>query len=153
MRTQFRAEAHPIGQAHAITLALFAAVAAGFTLIAALTSVPVMAGESPALASATGEPVISAPRRIEPRKLLGLMDEIATLEAMQIALSDVGDGGTYVWHRDHGRLSGIFRPISSHFDLQGRVCRKLEMTLSSGAYAREAEAVACRDGFGLWGVR
>ena len=37
-------------------------------------------------------------------------DEVATLDAIHVALSQVGDGGSYVWHRNHGRLSGVFQP-------------------------------------------
>ena len=33
-------------------------------------------------------------------------DEIAALEAIRVALTEVGDGATYVWHRNNGCLSG-----------------------------------------------
>src|SRR5262245_34904512 len=34
-------------------------------------------------------------------------DEIAALDAIGVALSEVGDGASYVWHRSNGRLSGV----------------------------------------------
>jgi len=43
-------------------------------------------------------------------------DEIAALERIQYALSEVGDGKTYVWRRWHGRLSGIVQPTASFKD-------------------------------------
>ena len=44
--------------------------------------------------------------------MLDEYDEIAALEAIRVALTEVGDGTTYVWHRQHGRLSGIVQPTS-----------------------------------------
>ena len=43
-------------------------------------------------------------------------DEIAALERIQYALSEVSDGKTYVWRRWHGRLSGIVQPTASFKD-------------------------------------
>src|SRR5262245_24865714 len=40
-------------------------------------------------------------------------DEVAALERIQYALSEVGDGGTYAWKRWHGRLAGIVHPTVS----------------------------------------
>lgn len=40
-------------------------------------------------------------------------DEIAALESLQLALSEVADGSSYVWHRSNGRLSGVVKPLSS----------------------------------------
>lgn len=77
-------------------------------------------------------------------------DAIATLEAVQVALTEVGDGATYVWHRRHGRLSGAIQPTSSFKDGSGLVCRHLVMALSSGSYSRKAEGIACRQRSGVW---
>ncbi|MEZ5844910.1 MAG: hypothetical protein R3D27_14400 [Hyphomicrobiaceae bacterium] len=90
--------------------------------------------------------------RFEPRRLLGPADEIAALEAVQIALSEVGDGASYVWHRDHGRLSGVVKPTHSYFDAAGHVCRHVHVLLTSGDYTRRAEGVACRDETGIWSL-
>ena len=60
-------------------------------------------------------------------------DEIAALEAIRVALTEVGDGGTYVWHRQHGRLSGIVQPTTSFKDPGGRVCRHIVLIMTVGA--------------------
>jgi len=77
-------------------------------------------------------------------------DELATLEALQVTLAEVGDGQTYVWHRAHGRLSGAFQPTSSFRDRAGQVCRHIVMILASGTYSRKAEGIACRLASGRW---
>ncbi len=59
-------------------------------------------------------------------------DEIAALEAIRVALTEVGDGGTYVWHRQHGRLSGIVQPTASFKDPAGRVCRHIVLIMTIG---------------------
>ena len=77
-------------------------------------------------------------------------DEVATLDAIHIALSQVGDGGTYVWHRQHGRLSGIMQPTQSFKDVGGNVCRHLVIMLVSGRHTQRTEGIACRLGNGRW---
>lgn len=77
-------------------------------------------------------------------------DEIATLEALQLTLSELGDGQTYVWHRAHGRLSGAFQPTASFKDAAGKVCRHVVMLLAAGNYSRKTEGVACRLATGRW---
>lgn len=77
-------------------------------------------------------------------------DEIAALERIQYALSEVGDGTTYVWRRWHGRLSGVIRPKSSFKDPSGKVCRNLLMLLTTGKRTRKIEGTACRLSSGRW---
>ena len=77
-------------------------------------------------------------------------DAIAALEAVQMALTEVGDGATYIWHRRHGRLSGAIQPTSSFKDSTGHVCRHIVMALTSGSYSRKAEGIACRLSTGVW---
>jgi hypothetical protein len=78
------------------------------------------------------------------------VDEVAALEAVQWALSTVADGATFVWHRQHGRLSGLVQPTSSFKDASNRVCRHLVMRLTSGRYSRMVEGIACREANGVW---
>lgn len=73
-----------------------------------------------------------------------MTDETATLEAVHTALSEVGDGATYVWHRRGSKISGIIKPTASFKDAEGRVCRHLVMTLSAGERSASAEGIACR---------
>ena len=77
-------------------------------------------------------------------------DKIAALESVQYALSEVGDGSSYVWHRDHGKLSGIVRPTASFKDATGKVCRHVVVMLSSGTLSKKTEAIACRLKTGIW---
>lgn len=77
-------------------------------------------------------------------------DEIATLEAIRVALSEVGDGSSYVWHSTHGRLSGVIQPTASFKDASGRVCRHIVLVLTTGARSGRVEGVACRLTGGRW---
>jgi surface antigen len=92
----------------------------------------------------------SRPRSLDSRALLDENDEIAALEAVRVALTEVGDGSTYVWHRANGRLSGLVQPTGSFKDLAGRPCRHIIVILSSGGHSAKIEGVACRLANGRW---
>jgi surface antigen len=77
-------------------------------------------------------------------------DEVAALEAIRVALTEVGDGSSYVWHRGNGRLSGVVHPTSSFRDVSGRVCRHIVVVLTTGARSGRVEGVACRLSDGSW---
>ena len=77
-------------------------------------------------------------------------DEIAALERIQYALTEVGDGSTYVWRRWHGRLSGIVQPTSSFKDPKGKVCRHMVVMLTTGKHTKKQEGIACRLPSGRW---
>jgi 17 kDa outer membrane surface antigen len=77
-------------------------------------------------------------------------DEIAALEAVRIALSEVGDGGAFVWRRENGRLSGVIKPTSSFRNVDGKICRHLIIVLAAGVRTSKIEGVACRLGNGRW---
>jgi surface antigen len=81
---------------------------------------------------------------------LDIKDEIAALERIQFALSEVGDGTTYVWRRWHGRLAGVIHPTSSFKDASGKVCRHLLVLLTTGMRTSKMEGVACRLPSGRW---
>ena len=96
-------------------------------------------------------PAVSAkPKFAETNAHLDDNDEIAALEAIRVALTEVGDGGTYVWYRQHGRLSGIVQPTVSFKDVAGRVCRHILIIMTVGAATGRAEGIACRLGDGRW---
>ncbi|MGL4397889.1 MAG: RT0821/Lpp0805 family surface protein [Hyphomicrobium sp.] len=80
-------------------------------------------------------------------------DEIATLESLQFALTQVADGSSYVWHRSHGRLSGVVKPTSSFKDAEGSVCRRILVVLNSNDTTRKTETIACRLETGLWQLK
>jgi surface antigen len=81
---------------------------------------------------------------------LDVADEIAALESVQIALSKVADGSSYVWHRSHGRLSGVVHPTNSFKDAKGQVCRHITVVLNSLDTTKRTEAIACRLDNGVW---
>lgn len=92
--------------------------------------------------------------RVHPRERfkLGEDDEIATLDAIRKALSEVADGSTYVWYRHHGNLNGLVTPTSSFKDARGRVCRHILLILSAGSQTGRVEGVACRSEDGRWAL-
>jgi hypothetical protein len=77
-------------------------------------------------------------------------DEIAALEAIRVALTEVGDGGTFVWRRRFGRLSGIVQPTLSFKNAAGHVCRRILVIMTVGTATGRAEGVACRLADGRW---
>ena len=77
-------------------------------------------------------------------------DELAALEAIGIALTEVGDGSTFVWQRGNGRINGVVKPTASFRDTTGRICRHLELVLAARGRTAKIEGVACRLGDGRW---
>lgn len=84
------------------------------------------------------------------RVALDETDRYAALESIQFALSEVGDGATYIWHRHNGRLSGTVHPTGSFRSSSGEVCRHVVVMLASGSRSRKTEGVACRLPSGQW---
>jgi hypothetical protein len=87
---------------------------------------------------------------IAPVDRLDETDEVAALERIQYALSEVGDGTSYVWRRWHGRLSGVIRPNTSFKSSSGEVCRHLTVLMTTGGRSKKIEGVACRLATGRW---
>jgi surface antigen len=85
-----------------------------------------------------------------PVVLLDESDEIAALDAIRFALVEVADGSAYVWHRYHGRLSGVVQPTASFKDAAGNVCRHIITTLASEQSSTKVEGIACRLPDGNW---
>lgn len=77
-------------------------------------------------------------------------DQIAALESIQFALTEIGDGSTYVWHRHGGEFSGFVQPTSSFKDSSGNICRHVVVMLSSSEQSRRTEGIACRMEGGRW---
>ncbi len=78
------------------------------------------------------------------------LDEIATLNALHVGLTEVPDGANFVWKRSHGRLSGVVRPLFSFKNAKGEVCRHVVVTLRAGDHTRTVEGAACREPNGRW---
>ena len=83
---------------------------------------------------------------------LSAADHRAALEAMQYALTELGDGATFVWHRKAGLISGMVRPTASFVDARGSVCRHLVFKLSVANYSKQIEGDACRSKNKQWQV-
>lgn len=141
-------------------LAAFGAAASTAVLLVALVAISpetVRADEetSDARAPIWIEPNDSGPRTSASTRLPSApkfddYDVIATLDAVRVALSEVGDGGTYVWHRRDGTMSGTARPTASFKGRNGEPCRHLVVTLQTKELSRTAEGIACRLVNGRW---
>lgn len=103
----------------------------------------------PALPGATVIPGTTIDIPVGPYKL-DEKDEIAALERIQYALSEIGDGKTYVWRRWHGKLSGLIQPTASFKDAGGKVCRHLLVMMTTGRNTKKQEGIACRLRSGRW---
>lgn len=86
------------------------------------------------------------------KAVLDQSDEYAALESVQFALTEVADGSSYIWHRGHGNLSGIVKPVASFKDAHGSVCRHAVVVLSGAETTKRTEIVACRLPTGIWQV-
>ena len=79
-------------------------------------------------------------------------DRVAAVQALELALSELGDGVTLVWQRSERGLVGRIKPVSVFRDDAGRVCRHVVYSLALGAYQRQIEGVACREPDGTWSL-
>lgn len=141
-------------------VSLFPLVAGGLTAFALVASLFVSSDFAAAEEKySTAAPSCTCPnsanRPIKPKFAdltlpLDESDEIAALESVQFALSEVADGSSYVWHRNNGRLSGIVKPLASFKDVGGSVCRHVVVVLNSTDTTKKTEAVACRLSTGVW---
>jgi surface antigen len=79
-------------------------------------------------------------------------DRIVALKALELALTELGDGTTLVWQRPGRGLVGRVKPVSAFRDAKGRICRSVVYALALGGYQREIEGVACREQDGSWSL-
>jgi hypothetical protein len=84
------------------------------------------------------------------REPLDIYDEVAALDAIRIALTQVGDGNSFVWYRNNGRLSGVVQPTRSFRDGAGRICRHIVVILTTGPRTGRVEGFGCRLSDGAW---
>ena len=140
---------------------LVAGVGAAVFLFAAVMadSGPVLA-QSAAVGLATGDRPPGSPfsgfrSSLQPpvpelKALLEPGDEVAVLEAIDVALTQAGDGATYVWRHANGRLNGAVHMTRTFRGVDGRMCRQLQMLLNSGTFSRKHDGIACRQRDGAW---
>jgi surface antigen len=89
----------------------------------------------------------------ELRAKLDGSDRDIALNALQVALTELGDGATLVWRRPSRGLTGVIKPVSAFRDDEGRVCRHVTYSLSLGTFVREVEGTACREEGGAWSLQ
>jgi hypothetical protein len=140
--------------AHPSLVTLAAVVITAFVLVGEIFLGSRVARADPSQWQTQVNPSAPSPARTAPISPpphdLDEKDEIAALERIQYALSEVGDGTTYVWRRWHGRLAGVVRPTVSFKDSSGKVCRHLMVLLTTGKRTSKIEGVACRLPSGRW---
>ena len=117
-------------------------------------AVPLQAGDEIVDAPRTGSGLSRLdPRHANPDSVSTTLDDrdaVAALEGINIALIEVGDGGSYVWHRTDGGLSGMAQPTASFKGQSGQPCRHLIVMLNAIGQSSKIEGVACRTAAGLW---
>ena len=111
---------------------------------------PAMAGESGAEVAGAVEG--QQPNLSELKSRLDKSDRTAAMRALELALSELGDGVTLVWRRPERGLVGRIKPVSAFRDDSGRVCRHVVYQLALGTYERQIEGVACREPNGSWSL-
>ena len=77
-------------------------------------------------------------------------DAVAALDGIRLALTEVGDGSSYVWHRRDGVLSGMAQPSASYKDTLGQPCRHILVMLNTWGRSSRIDGVACRTASGRW---
>lgn len=84
------------------------------------------------------------------RSRLGHVDQLVALRALHLALSQVPDGGTFVWQKRSRSLKGLIKPTRAFRNADGQVCRHVIYALSLGRYLKQIEGIACRQDDGRW---
>ncbi len=127
-----------------------------------------------AVACSAGEPLspaIASPVNLEPkqfamappvpqanpvRKLtqlraqLGYGERVIAMRALHLALSQVPDGGAFVWRKRSRSLKGVIRPSKPFRNEGGQICRHVVYAMALGRYVKQIEGIACRQSDGRW---
>jgi hypothetical protein len=137
----------------------YSALAASAAVLGLVLAAPAAAAQElrpTAPPSCNCTPPQVAPRAPQPRLTdlsrtpLDIFDEVAALDAIRIALTQVGDGSSFVWYRNNGRLSGVVQPTRSFRDGEGRICRHIVVILTTGPRTSKVEGFGCRLPDGNW---
>lgn len=142
-------------RARALPLAtfLFAATTLGnFSPSALAAPTSETAGQAGLTATATPPaPVQNPVRRLaELRSKLDGKDQIIAMRALHLALSQVPDGGTFVWRKESRSLKGMIKPSNAFRNASGQICRHVIYALVLGRYTKQIEGIACRQDDGRW---
>ena len=128
---------------------------AGALVIAFLAPAPpsLGAGETNAKPEAAAKASVTALASLaELKNRLDPSDRDMAMRALNLALTEIGDGATLVWKRPSRDLEGRIKAVSAFRDDQGRVCRRLVYALTLGKYESRAEGIACRQEDGRWSL-
>jgi surface antigen len=149
MRT-FRGNAPIIIGAGALVLSLFAPASPPLKAEdGANVPAPQVTAALPEAATSLETPLTLA----ELRAKLDASDRAVALKALELALTELGDGTTLLWRRPARQLAGAVRPVSAFRDDSGRLCRHVIYALTLGSYAKQAEGIACRGTDGHWSLQ
>jgi surface antigen len=121
-------------------------------LLAAPAPLPLAAGEGGAKAIAANAAPDKTPTLAELKSHLDESDRTVALTALNMALTEIGDGVTLVWRRPERDLVGKIKPVSAFRDDKGRICRRVVYSITLGTYSREVEGVGCRESDGSWSL-
>jgi len=77
-------------------------------------------------------------------------DQVTALHALQIALSQIGDGATFAWKKNNKDLKGVIKPTAVFRNSDGQICRHVIYALALGPYRKQIEFIACREAGGRW---
>ncbi|MBM3544074.1 MAG: hypothetical protein FJX44_06160 [Alphaproteobacteria bacterium] len=92
------------------------------------------------------------PSLAELKSRLEPADRQTAMRALQVALSEAGDGTTFTWQRPARALKGKITPVSAFRDGKGRLCRRVVYWLALGRYERQIEGIGCRETDGSWSL-
>ena len=143
---------HRAGALHLATF-LFAATTLGLFSPSAFAE---PTSESPDQTGLTATSAPPAPeqnpvrRLAELRSKLDSRDQVVALRALHMALSQVPDGGTFVWRKKSRSLKGMIKPTKAFRNADGQVCRHVIYALVLGRYTKQIEGIACRQNDGRW---
>lgn len=84
------------------------------------------------------------------RAELSYKDHVVALRALHMALTQVPDGGTFVWRKKSRSLKGFIQPTKAFRNAEGQVCRHIVYALALGRYIKQIEGIACRQDDGRW---
>lgn len=90
------------------------------------------------------------PSFVELQSRLDQSDQVAALQALQMALNQVADGGTFFWKKNNRDLKGFIKPTGVFRNASGQICRHVIYGISLGRYRKQIEIVACREAGGRW---
>lgn len=84
------------------------------------------------------------------RSQLDYKDQLIAMRALHLALTQVPDGGSFVWRKSSRSLKGLIKPTRAFRNADGQVCRHVIYALSLGRYIKQIEGIACRTNDGSW---